>query len=135
MPPAPSRAPSRRWFAYSLRTLFVVVTLVGTVLSCLVWNVRCVNERDRMIEWADANHLSHGLMPLPPSVPKQRLPIMWRLLGARRVDAFCFDKPVRASDQQRLKAAFPEAIIVDYLKMCPSPPYTWSTALVPEIPR
>jgi hypothetical protein len=40
MTPAPKRAPKRRWFRWSLRTMFVVVTLsllFGSVAWCLNW--------------------------------------------------------------------------------------------------
>jgi hypothetical protein len=35
-------APKRRWFAYSLRTLFVVVTVFGCWLG---WNINIVRQR------------------------------------------------------------------------------------------
>jgi hypothetical protein len=43
-------APKRRWFSFSLRTLFVVVTVFGCWLG---WNVNAVQKRTHLIDnWA-----------------------------------------------------------------------------------
>jgi hypothetical protein len=41
-------APNRRWFAYSLRTLFVAVTVFACVIAWIVGEVRFVNQRWEM---------------------------------------------------------------------------------------
>jgi hypothetical protein len=38
-------APKRRWFRWSLRTMFVAVTVVACWLGWLVWQVQIVQER------------------------------------------------------------------------------------------
>jgi hypothetical protein len=43
-------APNRRWFAYSLRTLFVVVTVFGVFGGWLVWQVHVIRERCDLVE-------------------------------------------------------------------------------------
>src|SRR5205823_3466346 len=39
-----------RWFRWSLRTMFVVVTVVAVLLG---WNVNAVQSRKRLMDWAD----------------------------------------------------------------------------------
>jgi hypothetical protein len=74
-------APKRRWLRFSLRTLFVVVT----VFACwLGWNVNRVRQRYELIEYL--NSLDHQASPAPSWVVRcdeDRLPIGWQLLGAR----------------------------------------------------
>ena len=43
-------APNRRWLRFSLRTLFVVVTVIACWLG---WNLHQVRERDRLLESRD----------------------------------------------------------------------------------
>ena len=128
-------APKRHWFRFSLRTLFVTVTALGLLFGWLAWNVQWVNERQRLLGWADDIHISHGILGVVRNSPPRRLPIMWRLLGAQRIDVFTFDKAVPISDQEQLKAAFPEAIVVDYTKIFQSPPYTWPVREISDSPR
>ncbi len=45
-------APNHRWFRFSLRTLFVALTLACLWLG---WNVNKVRNRKHLIKWAD-NH-------------------------------------------------------------------------------
>ena len=42
-------ASKRRWFTFSLRTLFVVVTLCGLVLGWMVWNLHWIRQRREYI--------------------------------------------------------------------------------------
>jgi hypothetical protein len=98
----------RRWSRYSLRTLFVVMAVVGLLTWWVQGNVEQVRERERLLEWADANFVPHGNYK-PPDSPANSLPIMWRLLGAKQVDAFLIDPLVPVADQERLRAAFPES--------------------------
>ncbi len=71
----------RRWFTFSLRTLFVVVT----VFACwLGWNVNRVRQRNHLIE--HPRQLDHQPSPAPYWVircDEDKLPIAWRMLGAR----------------------------------------------------
>jgi hypothetical protein len=52
MTQAPTGAPKRRW-SFSLRTLFVVVTLAAALMGWFVWEVQTVRERRRI--WLDIN--------------------------------------------------------------------------------
>lgn len=114
-------APKRRWFAFSLRTMFVVVTVVGLLAWWVHRNLEQVRERDRFLEWAKANDMSHGVYKAPDSKTYPPLPITWRLLGAERVDVFVLDPMVPASDQERVKAAFPEADFITTDDVSPKP--------------
>ena len=44
--------PKRRWFAYSLRTLFVVVTVFGVWLG---WNLKAVHDRQELNRQLEAS--------------------------------------------------------------------------------
>jgi hypothetical protein len=43
-------APKRRWFSFSLRTLFVVVTASAAAIGYLTWKAKLLRERNELIE-------------------------------------------------------------------------------------
>ncbi len=51
------RAPKRRWLTFSLRTLFVAVTLVSAAMGYLVWKARTLREQSQII--ADLQSIGH----------------------------------------------------------------------------
>jgi hypothetical protein len=70
----------RRWPRFSLRTLFVVVTVFGIWLA---WNANRVRERNNLVEYLTS--LEHQPNPVPTWVIRcepSRLPTVWRLVGA-----------------------------------------------------
>lgn len=114
--------PKRRWLRFSLRTLLVVVTVLGVWMGRqLSW----VRERDALLEevlargdaWIDDTP-AHWQTPA-------RMPLGWRLFGAQPLATIWilnkgFDKGetlvadeflMGSTEARRLRAAFPEAYI------------------------
>ena len=121
---APTR---RRWFAYSLRTLFIVLTLFGVWLG---WQVRIVQHRIAMLKqlretqvayvperrhgtWinAQSNWVSHDTVTFVRLRDETRWPSrIRRLLGDCVVTEFGFDRRLTEADKRAIEA-FPEAAI------------------------
>ena len=94
-----ARSPHRRWFRFSLRSLFVAVTLFACWLG---WNWRQVRERDSLLQLAGVYRADSGPLHrrLKPSVAtSSRVPVTWRLLGATRVGYLHLDR-YRITDAQ-----------------------------------
>lgn len=47
-PDVPQR---RQWFRFSMRTMFVALTLFSILLGWVGWQWRIVRERERLIQW------------------------------------------------------------------------------------
>ncbi|HEY2838469.1 MAG TPA: hypothetical protein VGJ26_04945 [Pirellulales bacterium] len=99
------KKPQRRhWFRYSLRTLFAVVTLFALWLGRMLPAARhAVAEREvvmkRCISICDENS---------PSV-RNKLPITWRLLGAKPIWFLGVQYEVNADELERIRSLFPES--------------------------
>jgi hypothetical protein len=102
--------PKHRWFAYSLRTLFVVVTAFGTWLG---WNLHVVHQRQDLRKNLKGQQIqfSHSGKKTAPSVPAIR-----RLLGDEAVDTIVFPHHLMATaqeaDVEEIRRMFPEAEIL-----------------------
>jgi len=108
--------PRRRWFGYSLRTLFVVVAVVCVLLG---WQTHVVQHRQAMLmqivtsggyvggpgNGFDAYTLARRLPISPDGVGMLR-----RLMGDRRVRCIDFQRDLTAQDLRAI-AAFPEALV------------------------
>lgn len=92
--------PSRLWPRFSLRTLFVVVTVAAFGLSWLGRQVKIVRERQLV--------LSH--MPYCPGGNQNRLPWAWRALGAVAVKELDVDLESTMTEINRLRPLFPELV-------------------------
>jgi hypothetical protein len=103
--------PRRFQFRFSLRTLFVLLTLFGMLLGWLDWNRRQVNEREKLFHSVAARGAMFG--SLNSSVPRKPLTLVWSLLGATAVglievpDGTCSEQELH-----RLMSLFPEARVV-----------------------
>jgi hypothetical protein len=96
-------APKRRWFSYSLRTLFALVTVFGVWLG---WNLHQVRERGRVLAEFPTQHSSFA----DYSNDTHQLPLTWRLLGAEPISAFGFDsRGMSDADCRYIERLFPEA--------------------------
>ncbi len=102
--------PQRRW-SFSLRTLFVVVTLLGLVAGWVVYQLNWIRQRRQAVETGEV-----GLVLLPsafsaPLYPKPQLP-PWtlRLFGEQTLNAqgLVSAPGISDSDLRRLRALFPE---------------------------
>src|SRR5258708_3169352 len=67
----------RRWLSFSLRTLFVVVTVSAIPMAWLAWNVHQVRERERMLVLLK----SRGAVFVSAD-NEGELPAFWSRLGA-----------------------------------------------------
>jgi hypothetical protein len=105
-------APKRRWFRYSLRTLFVVVTAVCCWLG---WQAKMVNDRRAMrndIEESGGkfpSFLSGNIEPIQEGDQSFALSSIRRWLGDEELPAIYFPRrPASAIDIARARY-FPEA--------------------------
>ncbi len=72
-------APNRRWFRFSLRTLFVVVTCLGCLLGWLAYNLNWIRERRHAVRWLSQQELFGPGMVKSEHQPE--LPWSLRVLG------------------------------------------------------
>ena len=99
----------RRWFRFSLRTLFVLLTLFGVWLGV---QVKWIRDRDQALIWVLQNH---GFFFNPESLPAMA-PWSLRLLGEAGVGEINFrmvHQPESELEEREkvLKTLFPEAFI------------------------
>jgi hypothetical protein len=99
-----SQLPKRRWFQFSLRRLFVVVTVFVLWLGqTLPAARRAVAEREavmkRCISICDENS----------ATVRHKLPITWRFLGAKPVWFLNVHYEADADELERVRALFPES--------------------------
>ena len=109
--------PRRRWFRFSLRTLFVVVTLLCLWLGS---QVKAVRERQAVrrefeaagVKFFETGWVSMGSLRSPrPYGQYQDPPFSRRLLGDRGVRGIFFDRVATPADVEAL-SCFPEAAII-----------------------
>jgi hypothetical protein len=94
-------APKRRW-SFSLRTLFVVVTVFGIGCGWLLSQVKLVHERERLSA-AQVGWYRSTSYPAP-------IPWAWRFMGAVPVEAIALpEERFTEEDALRYGNAFPEA--------------------------
>lgn len=98
-------APNRRWFRFSLRTLFAVVTVVA-IAAYVVTVLSMVRQRAQ----------AHQVYPIRATYTRpgdtKRPPFIWRLFGAETVHVVSLDPAGTNSDVENLKRLFPEAHVV-----------------------
>ena len=117
-------APKRRWFAYSLRTLFVVVTMLCVVLGWLAYSIRWISQRHDALA-----HLHIGSYAGPGGVVCNNVmldlsqqflaqaardvkpPWSIRLLGETGVGTISVYGPNHATIAENLARLFPEASV------------------------
>ena len=103
----------RRWFRFSLRTLFVLLTLFGVWLG---WNLPQVRKREAMLRY-----LNMPSSPLPRASitpghtdkPWKTMPYSWYLLGAEPIETILVYGSLTAADLRELERLFPEADVIE----------------------
>jgi len=112
-----SEWPKRRWFAFSLRTMFVVMSVFAIWFG---WNVRCVRQRELAMQSGEPAIVGIGTYELNPGCRK--LPYMWRWLGATPYYVIYLRPSATPEDIARWKAMFPDARIeIDDGNVLPAP--------------
>ena len=108
-----SCAPNRRWFRFSLRTVFVVVTIVGCIGAWATYHLNWQRQRRHAIENGEVGVIvsASAFVAHPP--PRQP-PLSLRLFGAESIYGFGLVSAADASDAEleRLRALFPETTVV-----------------------
>ena len=106
-------SPSRR-FQFRLRTLMIVVTLLAVPCAYVGSQAKIVRNRRTMREWLQ----SHGAMVMTIAVDistKKRFQpsVSWlrEMFGDSGVVSIGVRRPLSSAEEQRLKAAFPEAVV------------------------
>jgi hypothetical protein len=130
---SPAFTRSRRWFRYSLRTMFAVVTIFAAWLG---WELHQIRERDRMLRSTTFLRLfenrpraavmrqSEVARLYPPDLPKAHvaagappktnIPYVWRLLGDKPVndmDIFLPSDEYTTRDARQIQSLFPECAV------------------------
>ena len=95
-----------RRFQFSLRTLFVVVT-VAAVACCYVGQQAKI-VRDRNAAMKRATH-AYAIYPMEPSIKGITWPRRW--MGDVGIKVFFFDQYAGDDDVDAIRSAFPEAAV------------------------
>ena len=95
--------PKRRWFRFSLRTLFVLVTIIGAWLG---YQLNWIRQRHEFLAARYRTIPAAWRSDLKPPEPPWQL----RLLGEHRVNCLAVPK----SQGPRARDLFPEAVIFTY---------------------
>lgn len=108
----------RRWFRFSLRTMFVVVTVVAAGMSWLEYQRDIVEERRQTIKHISsvASSTTFVLFGCAESnwmaEVRSDIPWAWRLLGAQAVWKITLDSDdFSEADVERFSKLFPESCI------------------------
>ena len=104
--------PRRRWFRFSLRTGFVLLTLFCIWLG---WNVHQVRERESVLRYLRDPARQQALFPeeAAPLKPWRSLPFIWSVLGAQPVAIIKLDRYENSEDDCRqIQRLFPEATVM-----------------------
>jgi len=101
-------APKRRWFRFSLRTLFVVVAVLAALAA---WSGRTWN-RVQERRMALVHYPIYSLAINGPSEPRPKPPLLWRLFGAKEVHVVYMRPTATDEEIEKVQVLFPEATIV-----------------------
>ena len=115
-------APRRRW-SFSLRALFVMVTVLAASLGWLMHQRRLVQERTTTLAWLKQGHglcldsftghwpIKKWLLDHEPRA-RPSLPRTWQRLGATPVQYIALSEGAfTAAEKDRVAQLFPEAFI------------------------
>jgi hypothetical protein len=127
----------RRWFRFSLRTLFAAVTVFALLFGWIGWNVWQVRARDKFHQRLilDGEALS-GLRRLRNVGEEARPPMIWELLGAQAEESIYLSREKYTDEEiRRIEALFPEAdICISDHHSYGWPPDRWGAHLIQDKP-
>jgi hypothetical protein len=103
--------PRRRWFRFSLRTLFVVVTVLAIGLSWVAYQLNWIRERHKALGVDGSDPMAWV------EIPSRRAPWSLRIFGEFGSAVIV---PFHSSDRARLRSLFPEATIVNFQEHSPA---------------
>ena len=119
--------PRRRWFRFSLRTMFVVVTVAGLALGWLVWQIRIVRERKTVLAELQLE-CGDDFMILTVETMKTegyklndcpRIPLVRRILGDEPCHSITIPRTANMQLIERMERAFPESRLSVYERVHP----------------
>jgi hypothetical protein len=100
--------PKRRWFSFSLRTMFVVVTVFAIPLGWLAWEASVVRRRAICLDEVTTG----GGYYLTSKGANSRLPWIRQMMGDKFIERiYLKDAPTKAMWHDRLTKVYPEAAI------------------------
>jgi len=103
MTTTPDKPKRRRWFRFSLRTMFVLLTILGVFLGWLTVQFKWIHDRHEAQHW-----LQSKLNALIINSPSRSPPWPLKILGEPKVDVIWI--PLNESTRlEELKRLFPEA--------------------------
>ena len=94
--------PKRRWFRFSLRTLFVLVTIVGVAAGWVAYQLNWIRERHKFV-------VQYGSVEFPGLKPNLNTGLPWSLKLFGELPEYEVLAP--SSQVQRAQELFPEAAI------------------------
>jgi hypothetical protein len=101
-----STAPRRRWFRFSLRTLFLLVALIAAPLAWLGVQLKWIHDRHEAAAWA-SDHQSAGPFPQKTTPAPWSIRILGESDGLRSMDVCAFT-PEDREQVAKLERLFPE---------------------------
>jgi hypothetical protein len=108
--------PKRHWFRFSLRTLFVLVTIFGVGAGWVAYQLNWVRERHKFLRTlaGDAKERSSFLRSEVPHLypqPKRTLPIVARIIGEQPYSLIILPQSYNQMLIEEARSLFPESII------------------------
>jgi|GEM_PF-3261261 len=104
-------AKPRRPLRYSLRTLFLVVTLLGAFLGWLSWELASIREREAYLRWTMER--THTIKFVHFDGPFPAVPFWRRWLGDHAQNHVLIPSNSTAADVEQAQALFPEALWIE----------------------
>ena len=102
----------RRWFRFSLRTLFVVVTVLGAGAGWVVYQLNWIRQRDAVLKREEIVFLTR-LNPVPgQSWNSPPWPLAWFGAEAAGSPEFLLPDTTPDEDVARIQRLFPETRVV-----------------------
>ena len=112
-------APKRRWFAFSLRTMFIVVTVFGILAGWVAWNAKWISQRKA---FGQRDSGAHFIVRAWSTTPTQKPSLVLFCFGEKPVSSLRLTFPTEGpssrklngdevSDVKQAQRLFPEAEI------------------------